>query len=332
MDEKLVSIITPCYNGEDYIVRFFNNILEQTYTNIELIFINDGSVDNTEQIALDFKHKFETQKHSFVYIYQDNAGQAAAVNKGLKIFTGEYLIWTDSDDILDKNNVKHKVEFMEKNLSYGFAQCYGKEVLESDLLTKVRDFRRIPPIGEDKFFEDLIIKKNVEYTPGLFIARTSAFLASNPNRDIDESRIGQNLQMLLPLAYQFQCGYLKEDLFSYVIRDDSHSHDQITTEVFINRSLEYKKLLLETLNRINMNDREYYIDKVEETVIRNQFNAGYAFKDTALLKKKYNELKATKYLTKRDTFVYYAYKFKVIKLAFIALKKLKAAVIHIIHN
>lgn len=325
MEDKLVSIITPCFNGEDYAERFFNNILEQTYDNIELIFINDGSTDKTEQIAMKFKSKIEVKKHSFVYIYQENSGQAAAVNKGIKIFNGDYLIWTDSDDILDKNNIKHKVEFMEQHPEYGIAQCFGQEVLESNLNEKVRDFRRIPPIGKDNFFEDLIMKRNVEYTPGLYIVRRSAFLEANPKRDICESRAGQNFQMLLPIAYRFSCGYIEEDLFTYVIRQKSHSHDQITSKEFVKRSLEIEKLLLDTLERIDMGkNHDYFVRKVKEKTIRDQFDAGFAFGDKELLIQKYKELKARKFLTKRDSLVYYACKYRPVKFIFSGLKKIKA--------
>ena len=54
---SLVSIITPCYNGEDYLPQFFESVLNQTYPNIELIFINDGSTDNTEKVALSYRDR-----------------------------------------------------------------------------------------------------------------------------------------------------------------------------------------------------------------------------------------------------------------------------------
>ena len=56
---KLVSIITPCYNGERYLDRYFNSLLEQTYPSVELIFVNDGSTDNTEKIAMEYGRKLE---------------------------------------------------------------------------------------------------------------------------------------------------------------------------------------------------------------------------------------------------------------------------------
>ena len=59
MTKPLVSIITPCYNGEAFLKRYFESILNQTYPNLELIFINDGSTDRTEEIALSYRERLE---------------------------------------------------------------------------------------------------------------------------------------------------------------------------------------------------------------------------------------------------------------------------------
>ena len=126
MNRKCVSVITPCYNGEEFADRFFRNIMEQTYQNIELIFVNDGSSDRTEEIAKSYISQFEQTGRKLIYIFQDNAGQAAAVNKGLEIFTGDYLMWMDSDDILDKDNIEKKVEFLEANPEYALNGCLNE--------------------------------------------------------------------------------------------------------------------------------------------------------------------------------------------------------------
>ena len=66
----MVSIIVPCYNGEKFIDRCFKSILNQTYRNVELIIINDGSTDNSEDIILGYKNKFEQLGIKFKYIYK----------------------------------------------------------------------------------------------------------------------------------------------------------------------------------------------------------------------------------------------------------------------
>ena len=118
MTKPLVSIITPCYNGEAFLKRYFESILNQTYPNLELIFINDGSTDRTEEIALSYRERLEKRGITYIYEKQENAGQAAALNRGLKLFKGEYLTWPDSDDVMTKDSIEKKVHFLEKNPKY----------------------------------------------------------------------------------------------------------------------------------------------------------------------------------------------------------------------
>ena len=125
MNKPLVSIITPCFNGESCLDRYFKSILDQTYANLELIFVNDGSTDKTEEIALSYKSKLEEKGIQYTYIYQDNAGQAAALNKGLKIFKGDYLTWPDSDDVMTPDSIEKKVKFLTENKKYRMVRSNG---------------------------------------------------------------------------------------------------------------------------------------------------------------------------------------------------------------
>ena len=137
MDKPLVSVVTPCYNGEPYLEEFFESLLNQTYENLEMIFVNDGSKDDTEKIALQYKKKFEEKSIPFRYIYQENHGQANAVNNGFKHVNGKYLIWPDSDDILEKDSIKLKVEFLERHKEYNIVRsnyaCFSTTLDETIL-------------------------------------------------------------------------------------------------------------------------------------------------------------------------------------------------------
>ena len=106
MNKGLVSIITPCYNVEKVVHRYLNSILSQTYKKIELILVNDGSTDKTEEILLSYKSIFESQGIIFKYIYQENKGLGGSINTGLKYFTGEYLCWPDPDDTLHPQSIE----------------------------------------------------------------------------------------------------------------------------------------------------------------------------------------------------------------------------------
>ena len=102
MQEAKVSVIVPVYNVEKYIDRCVSSILRQTYENIELILVDDGSPDNCGKILDDYAIKDSRVK----VIHQANAGQSKARNEALKIATGEYFCFVDSDDYMDDNQIQ----------------------------------------------------------------------------------------------------------------------------------------------------------------------------------------------------------------------------------
>ena len=94
-----VSIIIPVFNGERYIEECLNSVENQTYTNVEIIVINDGSTDKTENILLSFQEKF----NNIIKITTKNSGAASARNLGMDAAKGEYIMFVDADDILLPN-------------------------------------------------------------------------------------------------------------------------------------------------------------------------------------------------------------------------------------
>lgn len=103
-----VSVIVPCYNQAVYLDECIQSVLNQTYTNWECIIVNDGSTDNTEEVA----KKWIEKDSRIQYIYKNNGGLSSARNKGLERASGDYIQFLDSDDII------HKEKF-SKSLSYG---------------------------------------------------------------------------------------------------------------------------------------------------------------------------------------------------------------------
>lgn len=104
-----ISIIIPLYNTEKYISECIKSILNQTYKNIEIIIINDGSTDNSEEKCFDLQ---KTNKE-IKYIYQSNAGVTAARKKGVEHATGEWITFVDADDILLPNAIQTLIEKSE---------------------------------------------------------------------------------------------------------------------------------------------------------------------------------------------------------------------------
>ena len=110
MENSLVSIITPCYNGEKYISKTIESVLNQTYSNWEMIIVDDGSKDRSATIVKGYQEKDARIK----FLQQANAGSAAARNNGIKHAEGRYIALLDADDVWKNNFLQEQIEFMKK--------------------------------------------------------------------------------------------------------------------------------------------------------------------------------------------------------------------------
>lgn len=122
MKEKLVSIIIPTFNGEKFIEETIKNCQEQSYRNIEIIVINDGSSSKELEEVLEPYIKAKVIK----YIYQENKGLAGARNTGIKHALGDYIQFLDDDDLLDKYKIENQVKYLEKNQEVLGVYCKTK--------------------------------------------------------------------------------------------------------------------------------------------------------------------------------------------------------------
>ena len=113
-----VSVITPVYNGEAYLHRLLDSILAQSWNHIEMVLVDDGSQDNTLEIARAYQEKFHERGFSYTVIAAGHRNASAAINRGLSLITGEFLIWPDSDDELDSESIRKRVEFLRANPHY----------------------------------------------------------------------------------------------------------------------------------------------------------------------------------------------------------------------
>lgn len=109
---KKVSVIIPAYNGDRYIGEAIASVLAQTYSNYEIIVIDDGSVDNTRQVVQGYGDRVK-------YFYQENQGVAAARNQGIRVSQGEYIAFLDQDDVFIPHKLSEQVSCLELHLDVG---------------------------------------------------------------------------------------------------------------------------------------------------------------------------------------------------------------------
>jgi glycosyltransferase involved in cell wall biosynthesis len=124
-NNALVSVIVPCYNYAHFLGEALDSVLTQTYPYWECIIINDGSPDNTEEIALEYCKK----DSRFKYIHKENGGHSSARNMGIKNSIGKYILPLDADDIISNNYLEKAVEILDSDknvkLVTGQVQLFG---------------------------------------------------------------------------------------------------------------------------------------------------------------------------------------------------------------
>ena len=109
--EDLISVVVPIYNVEKYLKTCIETIIKQTYKNIEIILVNDGSTDNSLQICNEFKEKEKRIK----VINKKNGGLSDARNIGLKKAKGKYICFIDSDDFINEKYIEELHSLIIKN-------------------------------------------------------------------------------------------------------------------------------------------------------------------------------------------------------------------------
>lgn len=273
----VMSIIAPCYNGENYISRFLESILSQTYTKIQLIVVNDGSTDKTEEILKEYEEKFAESGMEFVHFFQKNQGIGGAINNALKYVTGEYLSWFGTDDYALPIYAEKMAAFLQENPDYAVVRCDGFLVDENDT-TNIKGLFALN--NNDKhnpnLFENAILEKGFHF--GYSVLRMDVFDQCNPSREIYPSRQGQNWQLLLPVFYEHKAAFIDEPLYCVVDNSSSvsrnpHKSYKKTQE----QNLEYEKILTKVLNSMNIPDREKYMRIVTEKYIRRRMLAAINF-------------------------------------------------------
>lgn len=287
MSRSIVSIISPCYNVEKYVAAFLDSVLAQTYEPIELIVIDDGSTDGTLAVLESYKQRFEKRGFLFTIIHQSHAGAAAAINKGLNIYCGDYLMWVDSDDILCEDNVRDKVEFLEENPDCGFVLCEGERVSGDNINLSLGPHKRVKPLGEDRLFEDLIMTRNVVWGPGTVLVRRRVLEYAIPQGQIYESTEGQNWQLMLPLAYTAKCGYIEKVLFKYVNHKDSHSNRKRTAQELAQRQKGFRCMqenIIRAIPGMNEDERRHWNQVIAHQYNVNVLHIAYGYRKVSLWK------------------------------------------------
>ena len=206
MDKNLVSVVIPTYNASNFLIRAIQSVVNQTYKNWELIIVDDGSTDHTRQIVEEFQKKDSRIK----YFFQNNKGQGAARNLGIKIANGAYIAFLDSDDEFYENKLERVMSYFVKDKNIAF--IYSDASIIGDNLYQKRRSEVVTPYSGKIYIKLLfnnfittstvVVKKEVLKNCGLF----------------DESDLLRNFEdydLWLRIAKKYKIEYIPEVLTKY---------------------------------------------------------------------------------------------------------------------
>lgn len=282
INQPLVSIITPGWNGKSFVYRLLDSILLQTYTHIEYIYVDDGSTDGTKDVVLSYKSKFEDRGISFQYIYKENGGVSTAVEKGLQYVNGEYLCWPEYDDWLTPDSIEKKVKYLEEHPDCAVVTSDAWLVSEKQVDCAYGVLSRYNPNRFDRNHFVQALLSNSVFTAACQMCRMSAFDATHINRKIYPSPIGPNWQILLPMYYKYCRGFIQEPLCYYLVREDSISNGNYKTFEKRKKAIEeFIKAIKNTLITIDMptDDLHLYQDLLDEKYALDKLQLGYESMD-----------------------------------------------------
>lgn len=291
-EKPLVSIIMCCYNGEQYISRSFGSILAQTYDNIELIFVNDGSNDNTIGIAESYIPLFAERNYSLHIISQQNQGFVAAYIKGIANAAGQYLSLLDVDDYLFKTSIEEQVNYLNQNADCNVVRTNAYVVNENNLDDTSNILVKRPQEKRRRYiFNDLLFGLTNNFA-GTYMVRTASLLEFYNDKKIPVSKYGQNLQLLLPLTYDAPCGFIDKPLFKYIRHIGSHSN-QTSLEKRIELQKGYWEIRYVMLDIMGIDDKEL-IERLEIQNTKNIALLAYQANDADVFNSYYDKLQQLK--------------------------------------
>lgn len=252
-----VSIIVPVYNVYEYLRKCLDSLVNQTYQNIEIIVVNDGTKDNSQDIIDEYKKKYSKIIKSYI---KENGGLASARNFGVDKATGKYIMFVDSDDYIDTRMVEKLVKTAnEKNSDIVVSNFY-----------RVEDNNAI----ENKTFNiisDSIYKNYILNCSGACWQLIKRELFIKYNLRFLEKHFYEDIAVIPALGmYAKKIDYIDDYLYYYVIRSGS-----IMNQVKYKKSFEDIFDSLDTLkNRfIDNNKYELYKDEIEYIYIEHLLHA-----------------------------------------------------------
>lgn len=286
--EPLVTVLMPVYNGAKFLREAIESILNQTFTNFELLIINDGSNDSSEEIILSYEDS------RIVYVKNEhNLKLIATLNKGLELAKGKYIARMDADDISVLSRLEKQVRFLEGNPAIGLLgsafEIIGKEIKNSY------------PVADDDIRLTMLFLNSFLHSSVLFRRE----LCLTNNLYFDKKYIhAEDYKLWTELMFKTKVSNLDEVLVKYRVHDNQISH--IHSKEQIEGTQKIQKEYLEAAG-FEFTDQEF--EMIQNSRLLKTFgNEAYDY--LVVLDKLYDQNQKTAFFNERVMFDFLASRYR----------------------
>lgn len=256
-----VSIIIPVYNGSNYMREAIDSALAQTYENIEIIVVNDGSTDNTEDIALSYGDKIR-------YFTKPNGGVSTALNLGIDKMQGDYFSWLSHDDLYLEDKIKSQIQFLSK-------------IEDRDLSIVFGNWHNINETGNRLGEVNLTVQKNNMLLDLLISAPLHGCTVLVPKKCFEiegvfktELRNTQDVDLFFRFAQKFDFHFLNNNMVAGRIHEN-----QVTNRTNKRHIQESGQFLSNAIKQVGINKLSEIVQKkprdIEKLLLENWSKRGY---------------------------------------------------------
>lgn len=269
-DFPLVSVLIPAYNHENYIQETIESIINQTYPNIELIILDDGSKDKTWEKITELKPKCENRFVKIHFETKQNEGTCITLNKLLKLSSGEFVYIIASDDLAKPQAIEKEVKFLQDNTDYALAvgdneyvDSMGKQIfrtqkaftsnIKNAKYKTVKEFLssklKIDFLSDDFGSYKTLYKEN--YIPNGYLIRKNIFETIG---NFTKNAPLEDFWLMLQISKYKKMQYIDEILFSYRIHDTNTIGNSTRMRELTTQTRNYEQKLLEKYLTNHKND------------------------------------------------------------------------------
>lgn len=267
---NLVSVLIPAYNHENYIQETIESIINQTYPNIELIILDDGSKDKTWEKITELKPKCENRFVKIHFETKQNEGTCMTLNKLLKLSSGEFVYIIASDDLAKPQAIEKEVKFLQDNPDYALAvgdneyvDSMGKQIfrtqkaftsnIKNAKYKTVKEFLssklKIDFLSDDFGSYKTLYKEN--YIPNGYLIRKNIFETIG---NFTKNAPLEDFWLMLQISKYKKIKYIDEILFSYRIHDTNTIGNSTRMRELTTQTRNYEQKLLEKYLTNHKND------------------------------------------------------------------------------